>query len=70
MTELVQIISTVGFPIVAFFVCVYALKYAYDKSREDNKAALKEISTLTEAVNNNSAAIAELIKEMNRQKED
>ncbi len=66
MESLIQLIPTVGFPIVAFFICVYALKYAYDKSREDNKAALAEISKLTEAVNNNSAAIADLVKEIQK----
>lgn len=64
MESLIQLIPTVGFPIVAFFVSVYALKYAYDKSREDTKAAMSEISKLTEAVNNNSAAIADLVKEI------
>ena len=36
----VQIISTVGFPIAAFLIAAYGLKYAYDKSIEQNSAAL------------------------------
>lgn len=71
MNEWVQIISTVGFPIVAFLICVYGLKYAYDKSREDNKSALEQISKLADAINNNTIALANLVEEIHReQKED
>ena len=38
--SITTLIGTVGFPIVAFFVCFYALKYAYDKSIEDLKRRL------------------------------
>ena len=35
----VQIISTVGFPIAAFLIAAYGLKYAYDKSIEQNSGS-------------------------------
>ena len=40
MTELVQIISTVGFPIVSFLIAAYFIKYTYDKTTEANKEAI------------------------------
>lgn len=64
MNEWVQLISTVGFPIVAFFICVYGLKYAYDKSREDNQKSMEQISKLADAINSNTSTLANLVEEL------
>ncbi len=58
------LISTIGFPIVAFFVCCYALKYAYDKSLEANKNAFDKLENLTEAINNNTIVLTQLVEKV------
>lgn len=59
-----SLIGTVGFPIVAFFVCFYALKYAYDKSLEANKLAFDKLENLTEAINNNTIVLTQLVEKV------
>lgn len=66
MSDIVQIISTVGFPIFSFLVCGYALKYVYDKERKSLDDTIEKIGTLTEAVNHNSETLARLIDEIER----
>lgn len=58
----IQAIGTVGFPIIAFFVCVYGLKYSFDKSREDNAKNVEMITKLTDAVNNNTVVLTQLVE--------
>lgn len=55
--EYVSLISDVGFPIFAFCIAVYALKYAYDKS-------FSQIAELTEAVNSNTQILIKLVERM------
>lgn len=69
-STVIQAIGTVGFPIVAFFVAVYALKYAFDKSREDNKSALDQIANLTSAVNNNTVVLTHLVEKLESSVDD
>lgn len=64
METWVQIISTVGFPIVAFLIAAYGLKYAYDKSTEQNASALEKIADLTQAVNNNTLVLSHLVDKL------
>ena len=64
MTELVQIISTVGFPIVSFLIAAYFIKYTYDKTTEANKEAMDKIGALAEAVNHNSEVLVTLVDEI------
>lgn len=65
MTEITQIISTVGFPISSFLLCGYALKYVYDKERNSLDSTIEKLRDLTSAVNHNSETIQRLIdKEM------
>lgn len=68
ITVIIQAIGSVGFPIVAFFVSIYCLKYSFDASREDNSRAFKQvaelsksINTLAEAVNNNTKVLTSLV---------
>lgn len=61
MTEVTQIISTVGFPIVSFLLCGSALKYVYDKERNSLDSTIQKLTDLTSAVNHNSETIQRLI---------
>lgn len=63
MGDIVNIVSTVGFPIFSFIVCGFALKYVYDHS-------IGEISKLTEAVNQNTVTLTKLVENLHLIKED
>ena len=65
MNEVVQIISTVGFPIVSFLIEAYFIKYTYDKTAEANKEAMDKIGALAEAVNNNTTVLTQLVQQIN-----
>ena len=58
--DVVNIISTVGFPIFSFIACGFALKYVYDHS-------INEISKLTEAVNQNTITLTKLVENINKE---
>ena len=62
--EILTAISSVGFPIVSFFIMAYGLKYSYDKSLDVNANALGKIGELTEAVNNNTIVLTKLVEKM------
>ena len=64
MSDVVQIISTVGFPIVSFLIAAYFIKYTYDKTTEANKEAMEKIGALAEAVNHNSEVLVNLVDEI------
>lgn len=64
MNDVVQIISTVGFPIVSFLIAAYFIKYTYDKTAEANKEAMDKISDLAEAVNNNTVVLTHLVEKI------
>ena len=70
MTELVQIISTVGFPIVSFLIAAYFIKYTYDKTTEANKEAMDKIGALAEAVDHNSEVLVTLVDEIRDSKKE
>ena len=65
MDALVTAISTIGFPIVSFLLCGFALKYVYDKERGSLDKTIEKLSDLTQAVNHNSETISRLVDEMN-----
>ncbi len=69
MTELTQIISTVGFPIFSFLLTGWALKYVYDKERASLDEAIKKLGDLTQAVNHNSEVISRMVDEMKEKEE-
>lgn len=69
MTEIANLIPTVGFPIVSFLISAWFIKYSYDKQLEQIKTAderedrhWEEISKLTTAVNNNTEVLRDLVK--------
>lgn len=63
--EVVNIISTLGFPIAACVAMGFYVKYITDKNREDLRktwdAHEEEIDKLQEAINNNTLAIQKLL---------
>lgn len=64
MTDLTQIIATVGFPIFSFLVTGLALKYVYDRERKSLDDTVDKLTKLTEAVNHNSETLSRLVSEL------
>lgn len=64
VNDIVSIITTVGFPIACCVAMGYYVKYVTDKNREQiadmNRQHKEEMSTITEALNNNTIAIQKL----------
>ena len=69
VSEVTQIISTVGFPIVSFLIAAYFIKYTYDKTAEANKDAMEKIGELAEAVNNNTVVLTHLVEKIEHRPE-
>ena len=71
MGDIVQIISAVGFPIVAAVGCAYFVKWQYEqnnKTIESMRAEHKEeMSKMTEALNNNTLALQKLIDKLDKE---
>jgi hypothetical protein len=65
MNEIVQVISAVGFPIVAAVGCGYFVKWQYEQNtkqtEEMRKEHKEEVAKMTEALNNNTLALQKLI---------
>ena len=68
MGDIVQIISAVGFPIVAAVGCAYFVKWQYEQNAKANEELRKEhkeeVSKMTEALNNNTLALQKLIDKL------
>lgn len=64
MSDAVNIITNVGFPIFSFIVCAWFIKYSYDKSLDMYNNALDKIGTLADAVNHNTEVLLTLVKEV------
>lgn len=69
MENIASVISSVGFPIVSFLISAYFIKYTYDKQIEKDRECdqreekhWEEISKLTNAVNNNTEVLRDLVK--------
>ncbi len=64
INDIVTIITTVGFPIVACGGMAWYVKYITDKNREEMNAERaqhnEEMTKVTEALNNNTLAIQKL----------
>lgn len=63
----VNLVSTVGFPICAFGICAWFLKYVYDKSMQMFHDSLDKIGTLAEAVNHNTEVLLNLVERMGKE---
>ena len=66
MMDWIQVVSTLGFPIAAFAICAWFLKYVYDKSLAQFDKSLDRLGDLTEAVNHNSEVLADLVAEVRK----
>lgn len=65
---IVQIVSSVGFPIVCCGFCFWYVKYITDKNREDisslNEQHKKESNKMIEAINNNTLVMERLVEKI------
>lgn len=65
MNDILQMISSFGFPVVACLGMAYFFKYVYDKNREDvnalNQSYRDEINSIKDALNNNTLVIQKLV---------
>lgn len=68
MNEIVQVISAVGFPIVAALGCGFFVKWQYEQNMKQNEELRKEhkeeVSKMTDALNNNTLALQKLIDKL------
>lgn len=71
MNDIVQIISAVGFPIVAAVGCAYFVKWQYEQNQkqidEMRKEHKEETANMTEAINNNTLVIQKLIDKLEKE---
>lgn len=71
MNDIVQIISTLGFPIAACIGACFFIKYQFDsyaKQLEDmRKDHKEEIGKMTEALNNNTLVIQRLVDKLDKE---
>lgn len=75
MGELSTIISTIGFPIFSFLISAWFIKYTYDtliaREKENdkrNESHWEQLAQLTQAVNENSQALRDMIKMIDESK--
>lgn len=75
MSELSTIISTIGFPISSFLISAWFIKYTYDtwisrekENDERNENHWEQLAQLTQAVNENSQALRDMIKMIDENK--
>ena len=71
MSDVVTMISTIGFPAACFLLVAWFLKYVFDnnlatqeKDKERYDKMFDKISDLTAAVNHNSEVLADMVKEV------
>lgn len=70
MNDVVQIISAVGFPIVAAIGCAYFVKWQYEQNQkqveEMRKEHKEETQKMTDALNNNTLVIQKLVDKFDK----
>ncbi len=70
MNDIVSIVSAVGFPIVAAIGCGYFVKWQYEQNmkqmEEMRKEHKEEVAKMTEALNNNTLALNNLINKLEK----
>lgn len=70
MQDVVQMISTVGFPILCACACGYYVKYITDKNRDQiadlNAKHYAEIDEIVKSINNNTLALTKLAERLER----
>ena len=69
--DVIQLISSVGFPIVACFGMGYYVKYQTDTYRGEvsdmRKEHKEEIAKITDALNNNTFAVTKLCDKLDKE---
>lgn len=74
MNDIIQMISSFGFPVVACLGMAYFFKYVFDKNREDvnalNQSYRDEINSIKDALNNNTLVIQQLVDYLKEGGED
>lgn len=71
MNEIVQVISAVGFPIVAAIGCGYFVKWQYEQNQKQIEAMRtehkEEVQNMTKAIENNTLAVTRLIEKIDKE---
>ena len=74
VNEIMQAITTVGFPAVMCGAMCYYVKYITDKHREEldrvNANHTREMKDITTALNNNTLALTKLCERMDNSKDE
>jgi len=74
MSDIVQIISAVGFPIVAAIGCGFFVKWQYELNARINEDMRKEhkeeVANMTKAINNNTIVLQKLIDKLEGDRND
>lgn len=65
--QIVSLIGSVGFPIVCVFAMLYIFRQIIVKLEDSHK---EELAKVTEAINNNTAVISEMKKELEELRND
>ncbi len=71
MNERIQVISAVGFPIVAAIGCGYFVKWQYEQNQKQVEAMRQEhkeeVQNMTKAIENNTVALTRLIEKIDKE---
>ena len=71
MNEIAQIISAIGFPIVAALGCAYFVKWQYEQNQKQiddmRKEHKEEVTNMTKAIENNTIAITRLVEKLDKE---
>lgn len=71
MNEIVQIISTLGFPIAMCVGACFFIKYQFDTSNrqmeEMRKEHKEEVANMSKAIENNTIALTRLIEKLDKE---
>lgn len=71
MGDIVQIISAVGFPIVAAVGCAYFVKWQYEQNQKQIESMRtehkEEVANMTKAIENNTIALTRLIEKIDKE---
>ena len=71
MNDIAQIISAIGFPIVAALGCAYFVKWQYEQNQKQiedmRKEHKEEVTNMTKAIENNTLALTRLIEKLDKE---
>ena len=71
MNDIVQVISAVGFPIVAAVGCAYFVKWQYQQNQQQLESMRKEhkeeVANMTKAIENNTQALIRLVDKLDKE---